>query len=269
MNKVPCIPFLFALMQSYFLAAQCVESPPAFRPGERLTYEVAYNWGVLWVDAGEAEFRAEKYGNDSTAVYSFESTGKSYRVYDLVFKVRDRFRSTVRAEGFEPVWFGRETSEGGYDVNNSYQYDWARRKVISSTENSNSPLKVDTMDIEPCTFDVLSAIYYARSFDFESRRPGDRIPIRFIIDGEFYDLYIRYLGKELQGNRSGKEYMCYKFSALLVEGTIFKGGEDLVAWVTADENKVPVMVEAKILIGSVKAYLTGWENTLTELQPVK
>ena len=28
-------------------------------------------------------------------------------------------------------------------------------------------------------------------------------------------------------------------------------------WVTADENKVPVLVEAKILIGSVKAYLTG------------
>jgi hypothetical protein len=47
---------------------------------------------------------------------------------------------------------------------------------------------------------------------------------------------------------------------MLVEGTIFKGGEDLMVWVTNDENKVPVMVEAKILIGSVKAYLTGYEN---------
>ena len=49
-------------------------------------------------------------------------------------------------------------------------------------------------------------------------------------------------------------------SALLVEGTIFTGGEDLVVWVTDDQNKIPIMAEAKILIGSVKAYLMGYEG---------
>ena len=43
----------------------------------------------------------------------------------------------------------------------------------------------------------------------------------------------------------------------MVEGTIFKGGEDMFIWVSDDKNRVPVLVEAKILIGSVKAYLTG------------
>jgi hypothetical protein len=42
---------------------------------------------------------------------------------------------------------------------------------------------------------------------------------------------------------------------LLIEGTIFKGGEDMYVWVTDDKNRIPVLVEAKILIGSVKAYL--------------
>ena len=42
---------------------------------------------------------------------------------------------------------------------------------------------------------------------------------------------------------------------MLVKGTIFKGGEDLLVWVTDDNKRVPVLVEAKILVGSVKAIL--------------
>ena len=139
-------------------------------------------------------------------------------------------------------------------------------RVISSTENTNKPRTVDTLDLLPCTFDVLSAIYYARNLDFDHRAEGEKIPLRFLIDGEVYDLFIRYLGKEVKENRSGNRYLCHKFSAMLVEGTIFAGGEDMVAWVTADPNKVPIMVEAKILIGSIKAYLTGYENLVSELK---
>ena len=47
---------------------------------------------------------------------------------------------------------------------------------------------------------------------------------------------------------------------MLVEGTIFKGGEDLFVWVTDDMNKIPILVEAKILVGSVKAVLSGMEG---------
>lgn len=251
------------------VAAQCIAGPYAFQPGERVTYEVAYNWGVVWVDAGVVEFRVDTLTRDGKHLFGFESHGESYRFYDWIYKVRDRFQSHVLSEGFYPVWFVRETSEGGYAVNNRYSFDWAAMEVVSETENTHKPRTIDTLDLESCTFDVLSAIYYARSIDFEGCVPGQQIPIRFIIDGEIHDLYIRFLGKEIKENRSGTGYLCYKFSAMLVEGTIFAGGEDLVVWVTADANKVPVMVEAKILIGSIKAYLTGFENLVEELNPVE
>ncbi|NJK87753.1 MAG: DUF3108 domain-containing protein [Bacteroidales bacterium] len=73
-------------------------------------------------------------------------------------------------------------------------------------------------------------------------------------------MFIRYLGKETIETKEGIKYNCIKFSSLLVEGTIFKGGEDLIVWVTDDKNRVPVLVQAKILVGSVKAYLTGTEG---------
>jgi len=44
--------------------------------------------------------------------------------------------------------------------------------------------------------------------------------------------------------------------------------EDVVVWVTDDDNRVPVYIEAKILVGTVKAYLKeakGLRNPVTSL----
>jgi len=57
-----------------------------------------------------------------------------------------------------------------------------------------------------------------------------------------------------------RQFKTIKFSVLLIEGTIFKKGEDLYVWVTDDFNRIPVLVDAKILIGSVKATLVSAEN---------
>ena len=145
-------------------------------------------------------------------------------------------------------------------MNNRYDYYPEEGIVNFKIQHDEKDARYDALPYKSCTFDVLSAIYYARSLDIENHAMGEKIPIRFIIDGEYYDLYIRFLGIENKKNRDGVLYECLKFSALLVEGTIFKEGEDLFVWVTNDENKVPIMVEAKILIGSIKAYLTGYEK---------
>lgn len=255
---------LMVLVKTGF--SQCVKNAYPFQAGEHITYEVAYNWGVVWVDAGKVYFKTDTVREDGHLAFYFDSYGESYKFYDWFYKVRDRFQGTVVCNTFQPVWFARDTYEGGYSVNNRYDFRWDAGKVVSHTSNSREALSIDTLAIKPCTLDVLSAVYYARTLDFKSLKVNDKIPISCIIDGEFYDLYIRYLGREMKRNRDGKAYDCIKFSAMLVEGTIFAGGEDMVVWVTADENKIPIMVEAKILIGSVKAYLTGYENTLT---PVK
>ena len=84
-----------------------------------------------------------------------------------------------------------------------------------------------------------------------------------VIDNEIHDLYFRYRGKGVIETRNGEVYKCLKFTALLLEGSLFKGGEDLVVWVSDDKNKIPVLIEAKILVGSVKVYLeeaTGLRN---------
>lgn len=61
---------------------------------------------------------------------------------------------------------------------------------------------------------------------------------------------------------------CIKFRPKLVEGTIFKGGEDMTVWVTDDDNKIPVYVETPIIVGTVKVKLFSYSNLKYKLNCV-
>ncbi len=124
-------------------------------------------------------------------------------------------------------------------------------------KGTNGEFKDSAVVLENGTNDLLSMVYMARNIDFESYAVGAKIPIRMIVDGKCYDLYIRYLGKEVVETREDRKFRCLKFRPLLVPGTIFKSGEDMTVWVTDDLNRIPIIVEAKVLIGSVKALFVG------------
>lgn len=240
--------------------SQCQNEVSTYDIGEVLDYSVYYNWGFIWLNAGWVEFSVKPKVYEGKDVYHFDSYGASHKSYDWIFKVRDSYQAYLDKETLKPLWFHRKNYEGGFEVDNKYIFDWQNNQVFSSTENSDRPFKQDTVKIPDCTLDVLSVIYYCRNLDISELNINDTIPVQSIIDNEVFELYIRYLGKEVLEDRNDIEYNCIKFSALLVEGTIFKGGEDLYVWVTDDMNRVPILVEAKIRIGSVKAYFESAEG---------
>ncbi len=263
-NRISILFFVLATtffsVQHTSLLAQQTVCP--FQHGEKLHYKVSYNWGLVWVDAGKVVFEVESLTYGDRPAYRFKSFGRSLTSYDWFYKVRDYFESVADAEGFYPYWFTRKTREGSYEVNNKYNFDYENNRIISQTQNSNRPFSEDTLSFEGLVLDVQTAVYYFRTLNFSIMKEGEKIPFRMIIDGEVFNLYGHYLGKEIIENYDGQVYRCHKFSASLVEGTIFSGGEDLFVWLTDDKNQIPLLVEAKILVGSVKAYFTNGENIL-------
>ncbi len=246
--------------------SQCFEGNFAFNAGEVIGYEVYYNWGFIWLNAGYVDFSVKSGKYNNRDIYYLSGTGTTYKSYDWIFKVRDHYQSYLDKETLRPLWFHRENYEGGFETDNKYIFNQRDNLVYSFTQNSERPFQKDTLKIPPCTFDLLSMIYYTRNIDFSNLQVGDSVPIISIIDNEIYNLYIRFLGRETIEAKSGEKYRCIKFSALLVEGTIFKGGEDLLVWVSDDRNRIPILVDAKILVGSVKAYV----NTMQGVRnPVK
>ncbi len=257
-NLLIFLVLFYFTLETY--SQELVNQYPVFKSGEKITYNAVYNWGFIWIKAGIVEFSVNETNYFNEPAYHLIAAGVSIPSYDWLYKVRDYYQSYTKKETLSPLFFSRNTYEGGYQVNNQFEFNYADSTIFTKTKNTNKAYNEDTLINNKKTYDVLSAVYLIRNIDFTQYSINDTIPIRVIIDNEIFELYIRYLGKEIIKTHDKRKFHTIKFSALLVEGTIFKGGEDLFVWVTDDLNRIPILVEAKILIGSIKATLAETEN---------
>lgn len=236
-------------------SALCTPEVVAFYPGEKIEFDVYYNWGFVWLYAGEVEFKADTTSWNGQPAWRFLSTGKSRPSYDWFFKVRDRYESWATREELKPLEFIRNTHEGGFECYNHYLFDYTSETINVTTFTSKRNASVKSVPITGCLSDVLTATYITRNLDAQTWTINQKIPLSMVLDDNHFELYIRYLGKETIIHRNKKRYECLKFSTSVAGGSIFKGGEAITVWVTDDKSHTPVLVQAEILVGSVKVYL--------------
>jgi hypothetical protein len=67
------------------------------------------------------------------------------------------------------------------------------------------------------------------------------------------------MGKEKIKTRYGT-FRSIKLKALLLKGDTFKGGEDMVIWITDDANRIPIRIESPLAVGSVKVDMMHYDN---------
>lgn len=229
---------------------------------ERLVYTGYYNWGFIWMEAGQVEFSLAKSDKYPDAV-KLEAIGYSSPKWDWIFTVRDTLISHYNSTTFLPYEFSRKAHEGNYHKTFDYVFNYQDSIVIGDVNRIGRYKRRDTVKLLPGTFDMLSVAWMARELDFDKYEKNDLIPIRILIDSKIYDLYVRYLGVS-KTKIAGRKQECYVFSPLLVEGDVFKGGEGMKVWVSKDDYRLPLMVEAKILVGSVKGIL-NWADSKIEM----
>ncbi|PZF73022.1 DUF3108 domain-containing protein [Taibaiella soli] len=230
----------------------------SFQEGEKLFFKVYYNMGRIWVGAGDASFTTTLETYNNRKVYHVVGDGRTQKSYEWFYKVRDIYETYIDAETMLPLKFVRNVNEGGFKIYNNVSFNHNIGQAVSTH---------GIYDVPKCVQDVLSAIYYARNIDYNKYQPGAKIPFSMFLDDQVYNLYIRYVGKEKIETRYGT-FNAIKITPLLIEGTIFKGGEKMAVWVTDDNNHLPVRVDSPILVGSIKVDLIGYDklrNPLTGL----
>lgn len=244
---------LLALVFPLALNAQndfCNVSNRCLQAGEQLNFRVYYNLSAIWVAAGEANFTTKQETLNGHAVFHITGDGQTYKSYDWIFRVRDRYETFVDAQSLLPLKFLRTVDEGGYKFTNNVSFDQQQHKAYSNKK---------AFEVPECVQDVLSAIYFARNIDYSKYKPGAKIPFSMFLDDQVYNLYIRYVGKEKIKTKYGT-FNAIKITPLLIKGTIFKGGEDMKVWVSDDDNHIPLRVDSPILVGSVKVDMMGYSN---------
>jgi hypothetical protein len=230
----------------------------SFQVGEKLRYRVTYGF----VDAGEAvmEVKSTTKKVNGRDMLHLKGTGRTLGGFNAFYKVNDVYESYVDKKGIFPWLFVRRVNEGGYKINQDYTFKHDKLKV----DNGEGKEFKIPMGIQ----DMVSSFYYARTIDFKNMKKGDIIEFKCFMDEEIWPCKIKYVGDEVIHIRKGK-FACKKFIPIVQKGRYFESENDLNFWITNDENRIPILVRAKIPVGTVKLHLVEWEGLKHELKKVK
>ena len=219
----------------------------AFDVGEELNYDVDYGF----ITAGTARIAIPRYSDmNGRKCYHVEFSVNSKPFFDAFYKVRDRYETHIDVDGLFPWKFVQQIREGGYKYDFNAWFDQQRLKALTSKGE---------FDIEPYSQDVLSAFYYMRTQNYDGFRPGQKIHVKNFARDSVYTLSVKYLGKQTIKVSAGK-FNCILLEPIMKAGGLFKASGRIIIWVTDDERKIPVQIEAEIPIGSITTELTSFKG---------
>lgn len=225
----------------------------SFKIGEKLRYRVTYGF----MDAGEAilEVKSTSKKGANRSLYHVKGTGRTLGGFNAFYKVQDVYESYIDQKSIMPWYFVRDVNEGGYKINQKYTFKQNYSKVNNGKKDFKVPMGIQ---------DMISSFYKARTLNFDGMKKGKTFEMKCFMDDETHDLKIKYVGDEEIKIRKGK-FKCHKFVPVVQKGRYFESEDDVQFWITADKNRIPVLVKAKIPVGTVKLHLVEWNGLKNEL----
>ncbi|SCD22164.1 hypothetical protein PSM36_3379 [Proteiniphilum saccharofermentans] len=262
-QKARSIPvLLFLLLNVIGVDAQCKLTNTAFASGEDIKYDLYLNLGFFNARAGrgslsvtEANYRGE---NAYKMVMLFNTSGLAGSLYT----VNDTLTSFIDKD-IRPLLFTKEAFEGkDYSVERqSYTYDGDKVKIRAFRVMNGKEQFDEVVTTEYCTYDYLSVLPYIRNLDYADMRPGDRHHIRFIAGRKPVNMYVNYQGISSVKANNGKNYEVINLTMTILDDAFSNQKEALKASLTNDENRIPVIIDTTLRIGSIKAVLRDVSGT--------
>ncbi|HPQ40859.1 MAG TPA: DUF3108 domain-containing protein [bacterium] len=236
------------------------ESPrenPIFKTGETLKYEVSWmgiNAGTITMTLSvDSEF-------EGSPAYKVVVVGETSKTFSLFFKVHDVITSYMEPGSFNSYHYIKDVREGDYRKLKETHYNQVDH--VATVQNETYPLPPNSKDPIACIFAVRRYIPQpGKILRLNSNSEGkSNIPVeidfstraKITLDGDISRDVV--MGKPLP----------------TWEGRVFeKKQSKAIFWVTDDEYVVPLRLETKVRIGSLKAELIkregpGWNLDLEE-----
>lgn len=229
---------------SYQLSSQQILP---YKLGENFTYNISF----AGIKVGDASLKINSIKNiNDKSCYQIIGTGKTTPFFDFFFKVRDTYETLLDTSSVLPVKFKRDISEGGFKKLQIYEFN--HNNNIVNSKDTSYYIYNDSQD-------MLSALFFARTFNAADLKINDKFFIPIFMDEENYFLEIKYLHKDTLNTNFGF-IECLVFKPLMQEGRVFENGEKMKVWISNDENHILLKVETQIWAGKIEAELIDYSN---------
>jgi hypothetical protein len=208
---------------------------------EKLLFDIVWGgWSFRWVHAGQATL--ELLPTAAPQIVKMRSLAWGNSFFQSFYPVRDTVTSWIHAGGIYPLSFSKILNEGSYRFRGHAAYDQARH-ILTLPDTS--------FTIAPFTHDILSAFYFIRS---QPLKVGDSLHLAAVSGKKSYNLKVICHRKETIEVPAGK-FKCLVVEPILKGDGLFKAKGTLLIWMTDDQRHMPVKMQSKIPVGSIKAEL--------------
>lgn len=227
-------------------------------PNETLHYTIAYKWGMIHKETGEATLTLRNSGSQ----YDISLTARTRPWADKIFKVRDTLRSTMDRAQLHPLSYTKISHEGGKygrdDIKYTYMrgqtYGHATRTRVKKGKTTRSKIMLSASG---SAFDMLSIFYYLRTLDYAHLRKGT-VHKTIVFSGKKKEiLSIRLIGIEKTSVKKRNNVPAYHVRFQFTSENGRKSSDDMDTWISADDSRIPLRLEGNLPIGKIKCYLTN------------
>ncbi len=220
-----------------------LRSKSGYRPPvpEKLLFDIVWGgWSFRWVHAGQATMELSP--TLTPEIIQFRSLAWCTDFFQSFYPVHDTVTSWIHVGGLYPLRFSKVLNEGSYHHRSHAIYDQASHRL--TTEDTS-------FAIAPFTQDILSAFYLIRSQTF---KVGESMELAAVSGKKAYRL------KVICHRRESVEVPAGRFETLVIEPILkgdglFRAKGTLLIWLTDDQRHLPVKMQSKIPVGSIRVEL--------------
>lgn len=233
--------------------------------GEKFVYSISY----FGVSAGDVSFETLPFKTlNKRKVYHFRANAVSSAVFSLFYRLNDVVDSYVDYQGvfshrFHVVLDETKQKRDSLELNDSEKkltYYWNRwdHKTNGYTETKQFT------PIEPLSQDSMSALYYLRTIPLPT---GAVITFPLVSEGRTLETVCTVLRREMIDTPMGRVQAIVIRPEIKYQGILKKTGDSFL-WLSDDERRIPIRLEAKVKIGTVVGSLKKVElGKAPELNP--
>jgi hypothetical protein len=219
---------------------------------EKLVYEITY----FGMSAGDFTLEVLPYKQvNERKVYYIRGVAKTSNVFSLFYKIDDSLETFIDFDGFFSHRFQVKLDETKqarsslelYDSEKKQTYFWDRwnRKDQGYQETQK------TSEIPAFPQDSLSALYYLRVIPLIE---GKEVIFPVVSEGKYFNLIVSVVKRENLETPLGNVKTIVVKPQTLAPGETERKGESLL-WLTDDDRRIAVKLEAKVKVGTIAAWL--------------
>ncbi|MFA6359407.1 MAG: DUF3108 domain-containing protein [Dysgonamonadaceae bacterium] len=233
----------------------------AFDAGEQLTYDLYYKYGILNMKGGNATLNTESTVYNGTDAYKMTLHATTGGLINSIYNVDDTLTGFVD-KNIVPLLFTKGATEGKDYTRERQIYKYQNGETfIRTIRHRNGKLSFDeNITTERCTYDMMSVLAFARTLDYSNMKRGDNTHVQFISGRRLVNMYIRYLGTISMKVNNGKTYDALELSLMILDKAFVDQEEAMNVWITNDENKLPLQINTKLKIGTMRAVLKDFSG---------